>query len=77
MFAQIDPAQGFAQLSSLVPFRGVAWPIPKSIIFVDTFDEYISISTPLRDGLSSSMAEYPRIVVWPFACIPRGQFTRG
>jgi hypothetical protein len=52
-------------------------PIPKSIIFVDTFDEYISISIALRDGLSSSMAEYPRIVVWPFACIPRGQFARG
>jgi len=66
MVAQIDPAQGYAQLSALIPITGAAWRIPMSIIFVDTIDECISISTYLRNGLSSSIAEYCRMVVTPF-----------
>jgi hypothetical protein len=36
------------------------------MIFVDTIDKCISISTYLRNGLTSSMAEYRRMVFRPF-----------
>jgi len=65
MVAQIYPPQGYVQLSALIPITGVAWRIPKSMIFMDIIKKCISISTYLRNGLSSSMAEYPRMVVRP------------
>jgi superfamily II DNA helicase RecQ len=66
MVPQIDPAQGYAQLSVLIPITGAAWRIPKSINCLDTFDECISISTHVRNGLSSSIAKYRSIDVRPF-----------
>jgi hypothetical protein len=66
MVVQIDPAQGYAQLAALNPITGAARRITKSMIFVDTIDEYISISTYLGNGLCSSMADYCRIVCRPF-----------
>jgi superfamily II DNA helicase RecQ len=43
MVAQIDPAQSYVQRSVLIPRTGAAWQIPKSMFFVDTIAECISI----------------------------------
>jgi len=66
MVPQIDPAQGYVQISPLIPITGVAWQIPNSMIIVDTINKCICISTNLCDGVSFAVAEYHRMVVTPF-----------
>jgi hypothetical protein len=53
MAAELDLAQAYAHLSAQIPITGVAWWIPKSMIFVDTIHECMSISIYHRNGQSS------------------------
>lgn len=64
--SQISKKEGHQQLAALVIGTGAIWTIPKTMIFVDSIDTAIAISTFLRSALPIHQCNYSQQLVRPF-----------